>query len=117
MTVTQQENTVGEIFTVQRQDSNARSPGSKRGFWDEEEDAKLKRAVEEHGVGNWKKVAEQMDGRTDDQCQYRWQKMSDPVLVKGHWTTEEDERLKEAVSMRGAKNWRKIAAHVGGRTE
>ena len=38
--------------------------------------------------------------------------MSDPVLVKGQWTVEEDERLNEAVSMNGAKNWRKIAEYV-----
>ena len=58
-----------------------------------------------------------MEDRAADQCQYRWQKMADPVLVKGHWTEEEDEKLRQAVRVNGAKNWRAIAEYVGGRTE
>ena len=117
MTLTQNDHTVTETFAVKKLDSTQRSPCSKRGFWVKEEDRKLLTAVEKHGVGNWKKVAEEIEGRTDDQCQYRWQKMSDPVLIKGHWSVVEDDRLKEAVQIYGAKNWRKIAEHVGGRTE
>lgn len=32
-------------------------------------------------------------GRTDGQCQHRWQKVLNPELVKGPWTKEEDQKV------------------------
>eukprot|EP00978_Attheya_sp_CCMP212_P015955 scaffold41423_cov34-Attheya_sp.AAC.3 len=34
----------------------------------------------------------------------------------GHWTTEEDNKLKDAVQLHGGKNWDGITALVPGRT-
>eukprot|EP00824_Muranothrix_gubernata_P015928 TRINITY_DN33210_c0_g1_i1.p1 TRINITY_DN33210_c0_g1~~TRINITY_DN33210_c0_g1_i1.p1 ORF type:complete len:335 (+),score=41.44 TRINITY_DN33210_c0_g1_i1:130-1005(+) len=37
--------------------------------------------------------------------------------VKGRWTAEEDEKLRHAVQFHNAKNWRKIAECLNGRTD
>uniref|UniRef100_A0A3B4BI57 HTH myb-type domain-containing protein n=1 Tax=Periophthalmus magnuspinnatus TaxID=409849 RepID=A0A3B4BI57_9GOBI len=34
------------------------------------------------------------EGRTDGQCQHRWQKVLNPELVKGPWTKEEDQKVR-----------------------
>lgn len=36
--------------------------------------------------------------RSDVDCQRRWQQIKNPELVKGPWTQEEDERVKNWVS-------------------
>lgn len=38
-------------------------------------------------------------GRTDGQCQHRWQKVLNPELVKGPWTKEEDQKVRGARSI------------------
>lgn len=35
-----------------------------------------------------------LQGRTDGQCQHRWQKVLNPELVKGPWTKEEDQKVR-----------------------
>ena len=49
------------------------------------------------------------------QCLHRWQKVLDPAIIKGPWTTTEDERLKELVRTLGAKKWAAIAQQLPGR--
>lgn len=39
-----------------------------------------------------------LQGRTDGQCQHRWQKVLNPELVKGPWTKEEDQKVRGAGS-------------------
>ena len=36
---------------------------------------------------------------------------------KAKWTTDEDNVLRQAVSIQGGKNWKSIAAHISGKTE
>lgn len=36
-----------------------------------------------------------LQNRTDVQCQHRWQKVLNPELIKGPWTKEEDQRVRE----------------------
>lgn len=48
----------------------------------------LTAAVLSQGAKNWKKIAESVPGRSDVQCLHRWQKVLNPDLVKGPWTTE-----------------------------
>ncbi|CAN0902395.1 Myb-like protein L [Linum grandiflorum] len=50
---------------------NACSPSLNRGAWTDEEDSRLKAAVEEHGH-SWSKVAHHIPGRTDNDCMRRW---------------------------------------------
>lgn len=52
------------------------------------QDKLLKRLVETHGVENWNVIADHFPNRTELQCQYRWQRIFNPNLVKGPWTKE-----------------------------
>ena len=55
------------------------------------------------------------DSRTDVQCLHRWQKVLNPELVKGPWTTQEDAKIIELVGILGPKRWSKIAQELPGR--
>jgi hypothetical protein len=98
------------------QTSNQTSLNSKaKGHWTAEEDKILKKAVQENGGKNWKKIAESLKGRTDVQCLHRWQKVLNPDLVKGPWTDIEDRLLLHLVNIDGPKHWTVIANHLPGR--
>jgi len=43
-----------------------------KGHWTEQEDKKLTESVAINGGKNWKKIAENLKGRTDVQCLHRW---------------------------------------------
>jgi hypothetical protein len=92
------------------------------GKWGEDEDEKLKDAVRAHGGKNWKGIAALVIGRTREQCTNRWYYKLDPSIDPAtartdDWTTEEDEKLRDAVRAHGGKNWKEIAVLVPGRTE
>jgi myb proto-oncogene protein len=66
-------------------------------------------------------VAALVPGRSQKQCYNRWDAVVDPSIGpasgrKGGWTVVEDIKLKDAVKMRGGKNWEEIAALVSDRT-
>ncbi|KAM9333826.1 myb-related protein A [Pholidichthys leucotaenia] len=83
--------------------------------WSRDEDEKLKKLVEQHGTDSWKLIATFFPGRTDGQCQHRWQKVLNPELVKGPWTKEEDQKVIDLVHKYGPKRWSVIAKHLQGR--
>ncbi|KAM4534172.1 myb-related protein A isoform 2-T2 [Odontesthes bonariensis] len=83
--------------------------------WSRDEDEKLKKLVEQHGTESWKLIANFFPGRTDGQCQHRWQKVLNPELVKGPWTKEEDQKVIDLVHKYGPKRWSVIAKHLQGR--
>ncbi|XP_038853475.1 myb-related protein A-like [Salvelinus namaycush] len=83
--------------------------------WSRDEDERLKKSVEQHGADSWKLVANNFPGRTDGQCQHRWQKVLNPELVKGPWTKEEDQKVIDLVHKYGPKRWSVIAKHLQGR--
>ncbi|XP_026464027.1 transcriptional activator Myb-like isoform X2 [Ctenocephalides felis] len=85
-----------------------------KGRWAKEEDARLKRLVEEQGE-KWESIARHFRDRSDVQCQQRWTKVVNPELVKGPWTKEEDEKVVELVERHGPKKWTLIARHLKGR--
>lgn len=85
------------------------------GKWTAEEDAQLRRAVNANSGKNWKKIAIYLPGRTDVQCLHRWQKVLKPGLVKGPWTTEEDQLVVQLVQEYGQKKWSFIARQLQGR--
>jgi hypothetical protein len=88
----------------------------KRACWTKEEDERLREAVKQFNGKNWKRVAEIMgNGKTDVQCLHRWQKVLNPVLVKGPWTAEEDNKVVELVDRFGPKKWSLVAQHLPGR--
>lgn len=84
-------------------------------YWTKEEDDKLQALVHKYGAKNWKRIASSFSNRTDVQCLHRWQKVLNPELVKGPWTSEEDQKVIEMVKKHGAKNWSKIASYLPGR--
>jgi Myb-like DNA-binding domain len=97
--------------------------------WTKDEDDKLRSIVEgtmaaaatsaqmpNRGVQiNWKVVADQFSGRSDQQCMNRWQKALRPEVTKGPWTEEEDHKVVELVRKHGAKRWSLIASQLPGR--
>lgn len=94
-------------------------------FWTKEEDDALRAAVVRFGRKNWKFIAAVVPHRTHVQCLQRWNKVLKPGLVKGSWSDEEDNVLREAVAKLKATNsdkpnwkcnWSKIAFLVPGRT-
>jgi hypothetical protein len=88
----------------------------KRGNWTPEEDEKLCRAVTVYG-NNWSEISTMMPGRTNDQCRDRWSDCLNPSVVKGKWSSEEDERLLQAVEELSGK-WKDVSEQLGtGRTD
>ncbi|KAL3672301.1 hypothetical protein V7S43_002959 [Phytophthora oleae] len=83
--------------------------------WSKHEDESLRLAVERSGERNWKAIADQVPGRNHTQCLQRWTKVLKPGLIKGHWTPEEDAKLRELVA-EGKKNWGQVASLIPGRT-
>ncbi|RHY31469.1 hypothetical protein DYB32_003473 [Aphanomyces invadans] len=83
--------------------------------WSKAEDESLRLAVERSGERNWKAIADQVAGRNHTQCLQRWTKVLKPGLIKGHWTPEEDAKLRTLVA-EGRKNWGQVASHIPGRT-
>jgi hypothetical protein len=92
------------------------------GKWNEDEDIKLKAAVQIHGDKDWVAISAQVSGRTTIQCHNRWRNTLDPRTNQangrtGKWKEEEDTKLKDAVHKHGGKDWDAIAALVPGRTK
>jgi hypothetical protein len=89
--------------------------------WAEDEDIKLKDAVQKLGSNNWVAIAAMVLGRTKLQCKNRWYGALNPSIDQmtgstGTWKKEEDVKLKAAVQTHGGKDWVAIAALVPGRT-
>ncbi|XP_071696169.1 transcription factor MYB3R-5-like [Rutidosis leptorrhynchoides] len=95
--------------------SVGRTKRSSKGGWTDEQDTILTDAVKKYNGRNWKKIAESIPGRSDVQCMHRWQKVLDPELVKGPWTKEEDDRIRELVEKHGCLKWSLFAKHLSGR--
>jgi hypothetical protein len=92
------------------------------GKWAEDEDIKLKDAVQTHGDKDWNAIAALIPGRTKQQCHNRWQDALDPSIDwengrTGTWTEDEDSKLKHAVQTNDGKNWGAISALIPGRTK
>jgi myb proto-oncogene protein len=90
--------------------------------WTTDEDNKLKDGVRAHGSKNWKAIAAFVPSRTIEQCRNRWygnlaSNIDPTTACAGKWTEGEDMKLKDGVLEHGAKNWKKIAAFVPGRTK
>jgi len=97
------------------QASSTPGKGATRGNWTEAEDELLRSAVSEYLGKNWKKIAERIPDRTDVQCLHRWQKVLRPGLIKGPWTPEEDQKVRDLVAEYGVKSWSFIAKQLTGR--
>ena len=94
-------------------------PTISRMSWDEIADDLLDKQVQKHEVGNWEQIAEGVDQYNPQQCMLRYYEKLNPDLGKGSkgaWTIEEDEKLRNAVELYNAKDWKKIAQCIEGRS-
>lgn len=87
----------------------------KAGKWSEEEDRILYELVPLYGAKNWRKISDNIKGRTPIQCLHRWTKILQPGLVKGPWTIEEDRKLLEWVRKEGPTKWTQCSEFIKGR--
>jgi hypothetical protein len=90
-------------------------PGTKRGMWEAEEDAKLTELVK-GGVSTWKHIAALIEGRTSKQCRERWTHHLDPGLRRDPFDGDEDALIVEQQAKMGNR-WSAIARMLPGRTD
>ena len=86
------------------------------GRWSSDEDELLKKIVPFYGEKQWRKISQHMKGRSAIQCLHRWTKILKPGLVKGPWTTEEDQKLYEWVAKEGPTKWSQCSQIIVGRS-
>ncbi|KAK7695622.1 hypothetical protein QCA50_000258 [Cerrena zonata] len=108
-----------DVTATQCQSRYMRSldPSISRVPWTEEEDARLRDAVEIYGTA-WSEIAEFLPNRNSEQCRERWQEKLSPTLAKGKWAEAEDQALLAAVEQVGEGKWKEISRILGnGRTD
>ncbi|CAJ0846742.1 16253_t:CDS:2 [Entrophospora sp. SA101] len=66
--------------------------------WTDKEDELLKEAVQIYGPHKWSLIATHVPNRTPMQCSARWVGALNPSILKGRWTTQEDNALRDAVN-------------------
>ncbi|KAK4610620.1 Transcriptional regulator, partial [Fulvia fulva] len=86
-----------------------------RRAWTAGEDSTLYHEVRRTGIyqgtsNDWNAVAAKLPRRTNKDCRKRWLKIC-KLVNKGTWSTEEDERLLEAVEEHG-QSWIQVAQMV-----
>lgn len=87
----------------------------KRQWWTKVEDGVLSAVVDELGVSDWNKVAEQVPERTAKQCRTRWCDQLTPYRTRDEWTDPECDVLLQLVEREGPR-WALISRHMLGRT-
>lgn len=97
------------------------SSNTNRGQWTPSQDEALRIAVAKNGAKNWKRIASEIPSEGNDkkshvQALQRWNKVCKPGLVKGPWTSTEDELLCQATEFIAANNWVGVAEKIVGRT-
>ncbi|KAI9249196.1 Homeodomain-like protein, partial [Phascolomyces articulosus] len=88
-------------------------PSLRKGAWTDEEDQLLREGVMRF-PNQWSKIADMLEGRTDDQCAKRWRESLDPSIDRSDWTPAEDQRLMEKYEEYSSQ-WQKIAQFFDGR--
>ncbi|KAI9318540.1 Homeodomain-like protein [Dichotomocladium elegans] len=86
--------------------------------WTNAESKRLMELVDEYSIyGKWEAIArDHKSNRTASQCFSHYQALQNIKISKKKWTPEEDEALKEAVSLLGERNWQQVAAMFAQRT-
>lgn len=81
-----------------------------------DEDDRLRKLVEAHGVDDWGLISSAMGTRNARQCRERFRNYLDPELRHGQWTVDEDRLLCKHYGMIGAK-WGVIVKFFQNRSE
>ena len=89
--------------------------------WNTQEDAHLRKLVNDRGLQAWRSIASDLSElidrpRTGKQCRERWHNHLKPGIVRTPWSTQEERALVEAHRALGNK-WAGIASLLDGRTE
>ena len=82
----------------------------------EDEDRKITELVRMNGERGWRRIAENIPGRTARQCRERWKNYLSPKVSLDPWTNEEDELLKRLITEMG-QQWSKMASFFPKRTD
>ena len=64
---------------------------------------------------DWNEIASHFEGRTSKQCQIYWQKVANPLIVRGSWTLKEDQQVIDWVQKNGPSKWTVLADLMPGR--
>ncbi|XP_052220840.1 uncharacterized protein LOC127837642 isoform X2 [Dreissena polymorpha] len=99
---------------------NALQPGINKTRWTETEETRLVELVEQHGMRNWRLIADQLGTkRTPYQCLQHYQ-VNNFDYEQGDWTEAEDELLKEVVETCkygvGTIPWQQVAYYIDRRS-
>ena len=100
--------------------SNSNEEGQRKRakLWNANEDKRLIAAIYRFSLNDWISVSKFVgNGRNRSQCSQRWFRCLDPKIEKSKWNNEEDERLKELVSIFGDHSWAKVASKMGTRSD
>jgi hypothetical protein len=79
------------------------------------EDAQLLALVQRYGK-HWTQLAEEMPGRTGEQCRHRWSEYLNPDLKTDEFTEQED-RLLEAIVKAPRLRWSVFRAQFPGKSD
>ncbi len=82
--------------------------------WTKVEDKLLLETAKYFQYKRWKKISNNLPGRSSTQCCARFKRIR-PGIVKGSWIKDEDENLKKLVDEHG-KNWTLISKYMLTRT-
>lgn len=83
--------------------------------WTEAEDNLLSKLMDEEPSIPPDVLAMSFPDKTQQQVLDRWNKVLNPELIKGSWTSEEDEIITKWVQEHGPRNWSSLAATLPGR--
>jgi hypothetical protein len=90
--------------------------------WTEDEENKLKDAIQMHGDKDWGAIAALVPFRTKLECENTWNSSALKYSIdrtagrSGAWKKDEDDKLTDSVQLHGGKDWAAIATLVPGRT-
>jgi len=96
--------------------TSSKKPKPTLNKWTTHEDDLLAMSVQQHNEKNWQAIAAQVPGKSVQSCFHRWNKILKPKIVKGPWTEEEDQLLRDWVQQNGACKWSGCALYIPGRT-
>ena len=86
--------------------------------WSDEDIGLLEKLVEQcqDAAPKWNEISANFSSRSAYECLAKWQEVSQTAIVKGKgsWTTDEDELIREKLTIYGRK-WAKIASYLPGR--